>query len=152
TYDALLVATGGAPRKLPFQSDDLANVFLLRSFADADAIIEAAAESSRAVVIGASFIGMEAASSLTERQCSVTVVAPDPVPFQKTLGAEIGALLRRLHESHGVKFKLGANVAGFEGAGKVEAVLLENGDRLEADLVIVGVGVKPATDFLEGVE
>ena len=151
TYDALLVATGGAPRKLPFQPDDLANVFLLRSFADADAIIEAAAQGARAVVIGASFIGMEAASSLTERKCSVTIVAPDTVPFQKTLGAEIGALFQRLHESHGVKFKLGANVSRFEGVGKVEAVVLENGERLEADLVVVGVGVKPATDFLRGV-
>jgi len=151
TYDALLVATGGTPRQLPFQPDDLANVFLLRSYADADAIIEAAAQSSRAVIIGASFIGMEAASSLTERQCSVTVVAPDTVPFLKTLGAEIGALFQRLHESHGVKFKLGARVARFEGAGKVEAVVLESGERLEADLVVVGVGVKPATDFLKGV-
>ncbi len=151
TYDALLVATGGAPRKLPFQPDDLANVFLLRSYADAEAIIEAAAESSRAIIIGASFIGMEAASSLTERKCSITVVAPDAVPFQRTLGAEIGALFQRLHESHGVKFKLGASVARFEGAGKVEACVLENGERLEADLVVVGVGVKPATDFLKGV-
>jgi apoptosis-inducing factor 3 len=151
TYDALLVATGGTPRELPFQPDDLANVFLLRSYADADAIIEAAAQSSRAVVIGASFIGMEAASSLTERKCSVTVVTPDTVPFQKTLGAEIGTLFQRLHESHGVRFKLGASVARLEGAGKVEAVVLENGERLEADLVVVGVGVRPATDFLKGV-
>lgn len=95
---------------------------------------------------------MEAASSLTERKCSVTIVAPDTVPFQKALGAEIGALIQRLHESHGVKLKLGASVARFEGMGKVEAVALENGERLEADLVVVGVGVKPATDFLGGVE
>jgi len=152
SYDALLVATGGAPRKLPFQPDDLANVFLLRSFADADAIIEAAATASRAVVIGASFIGMEVASSLIERKCSVTVVAPESAPFQEILGAEIGALFQGLHESHGVGFKLGASVTRFEGAGKVEAVALENGERLEADLVVIGVGVKPATDFLKGVE
>src|SRR5262245_42058692 len=152
SYDALLVATGGVPRKLPFQQDDLANVFLLRSFADADAIIEAATASSRAVVIGASFIGMEAASSLIERKCSVTIVAPEAVPFQKILGVEIGALFQGLHESHGVKFKLGANVARFEGAGKVEAVVLASGERLEADLVVVGVGVKPATEFLKGIE
>jgi NADPH-dependent 2,4-dienoyl-CoA reductase/sulfur reductase-like enzyme/nitrite reductase/ring-hydroxylating ferredoxin subunit len=152
TYDALLVATGGTPRKLQFPRDDLANVFLLRSYADAEAVIEGAAGSPRAVIIGASFIGLEAASSLTERKCSVTVVAPDTVPFQKTLGAEIGALFQRLHESHGVKFKLGSSVARFEGSGRVEAVVLENGERLEADLVVVGVGVKPATDFLVGVE
>jgi NADPH-dependent 2,4-dienoyl-CoA reductase/sulfur reductase-like enzyme/nitrite reductase/ring-hydroxylating ferredoxin subunit len=152
TYDVALVATGGMPRELQGQREGLPNIFLLRSYADADAIIGAAVPKSRAVVIGASFIGMEVASSLIERQCSVTVVAPGGVPFEKTLGAEIGAYFKRLHESHGVKFRLGANVAGFEGTGKAEAVVLENGDRLEADLVLVGVGVKPATAFLTGVE
>lgn len=151
TYDAVLVATGGAPRKLPAPGSDLGNVFVLRSFADADAIIEAAGRSSRAVVIGASFIGMEAAYSLTERGLRVTVVAPGSVPFGKTLGPEIGALFRRLHESHGVAFKLGASVSRIEGGGKVERVVLDNGERLEADMVVVGVGVRPATGFLEGV-
>ncbi len=152
TYDALLVATGGVPRKLPSQPDDVTNVFLLRSFADADAIIDAAVEPSRAVVIGASFIGMEVASSLIERKSSVTVIAPGAVPFEKTLGTEIGTQFQRVHESHGVKFKLRAKVARFEGSGKIEAVVLENGERVEADLVVVGVGVKPATGFLKGVE
>jgi NADPH-dependent 2,4-dienoyl-CoA reductase/sulfur reductase-like enzyme/nitrite reductase/ring-hydroxylating ferredoxin subunit len=151
-YDALLVATGGAPRELPNHPAGAANVFALRSFADSDAIVAAAAASSRAVVIGASFIAMEVASSLVGRGCSVTIVAPGTVPFQKTLGEEIGALFRRLHEEQGARFRLGASVAGFEGAGKVEAVKLADGERLEADLVVVGVGVKPATEFLKGVE
>ncbi|MGH9844578.1 MAG: FAD-dependent oxidoreductase, partial [Blastocatellia bacterium] len=150
--DALLVATGGEPRKLPFQSGDQENVFLLRSYADSDAIIAAAEKGKRAVVIGASFIGMEVASSLTARECEVTVVAPDDAPFKKILGAEIGRLFQDVHEKNGVKFKFGAAVAGFTGAKKVEAVRLENGERLDADLVVVGVGVKPATDFLAGVK
>lgn len=152
-YDSLLIATGGIPRKLPFQSDATHNnVFLLRSFSDADAIISAAEKGRRAVVIGASFIGMETAASLRTRGCEVTVVTPDAVPFQKILGTEIGKIFKDIHERKSVRFKLGATVAGFEGDGKVEAVLLENGERLEADLVVVGVGVKPATDFIKGIE
>lgn len=149
--DALLIATGGEPRRLPFQTETKENVLLLRSCADADALIAAAEKGKRAVVIGASFIGMEAASSLATRGCEVTVVAPDDVPFQKILGGEIGKLFQDLHEGKGVKFKLGASVAGFTGTDKVTAVTLENGERLDADLVLVGVGVKPATHFLKGV-
>jgi NADPH-dependent 2,4-dienoyl-CoA reductase/sulfur reductase-like enzyme/nitrite reductase/ring-hydroxylating ferredoxin subunit len=149
--DALLIATGGEPRKLPFQSDAHLNVFLLRSYDDSNRIIAAAVKGTRAVVIGASFIGMEVASSLTARACDVTVVAPDVVPFEKILGAKIGKLFRDLHEENGVKFKLGVSVAGFSGGERVNAVELENDERLDADLVVVGVGVRPATKFLEGI-
>jgi NADPH-dependent 2,4-dienoyl-CoA reductase/sulfur reductase-like enzyme len=152
-YDSLLIATGGTPRSLPFQSDTQANVFLLRSFSDSDAIIAAAEEGKRAIVIGTSFIGMEAASSLRTRGCGVTVVGPDEVPFQKILGKQIGRLFQDIHERNGVKFCLGESVKSFAGTDTaVEGVILQNGQRLEADLVIVGVGVTPATDFLEGVE
>jgi NADPH-dependent 2,4-dienoyl-CoA reductase/sulfur reductase-like enzyme/nitrite reductase/ring-hydroxylating ferredoxin subunit len=149
--DALIVATGGEPRKLPFQIENQENVYLLRSYDDCDSIISATEKGKRAVVIGASFIGMEVASSLTRRGCEVTVVAPDVVPFQKILGAEIGQLFQDIHEENGVRFKLGAAVAGFTGAERVTAVELEDGQRLDADLVVVGVGVKPATNILEGV-
>ena len=149
--NALLVATGGQPRHLPFQSAAQQNVFLLRSYADADALIAAAETGKRVVVIGASFIGMEVASSLRSRGCDVTVVAPDEVPFKKILGPEIGKLFQQLHEEKGVKFKLGASVANFVGPEIVTQVVLENGKSLATDLVVVGVGVKPATDFLEGV-
>lgn len=148
--DALLLATGSAPRKLPFQSATQENVFLLRSHADSDAIISAAEKGKRAVVIGASFIGMEAASSLATRGCEVTIVAPDNTPFEKILGPEIGRLFQHTHEEHGIKFKLGASVSCFDGETRVTAVVLENGERLDADLVVVGIGVKPNTDFLEG--
>lgn len=151
-YDSLLIATGGTPRKLPFQADAYENVFLLRSFADTDAIIAAAEEGSRAAVIGAGFIGMEAASSLRKRGCEVTVVTPDEVPFRNILGTEIGKLFRDVHERNGVKFKLGMQAKSFEGAETVTAVILDNGERLEADFVIVGVGIKPATELIEGID
>ncbi|HKQ74913.1 MAG TPA: FAD-dependent oxidoreductase [Blastocatellia bacterium] len=151
-YDALLVATGGEPRTLPIAGADLKNVLTLRSFSDSDAIIAAAEQAKRAVVIGASFIGLEAASSLKTRGLEVTVVAPEQTPFEITLGGEIGALFKKIHEDNGVRFRLGAKVARFTGDGEVEAVELESGEKIDADLVVVGVGVKPATHFLEGVE
>ena len=151
-YDALLVATGGAPLRLNIPGSDLKNVCVLRSFADADSIIETANRSRRAVVIGSSFIGMEAAYSLRERGLEVTVVAPSREPFETTLGAEVGALFRREHEKHGVRFKLGSIVYRFEGSHNVEAVVLDNGERVETDMVVAGVGVRPVTQFVEGVE
>src|SRR5215216_662475 len=151
-YDALLVATGGAPVRLNIPGADLKNVSALRSFADADAIIETAARSRRAVVVGASFIGMEAAYSLRERGLEVTVIAPSREPFETTLGAEVGALFRRVHESHGIRFKLGSIVYRFEGNHNVEAVTLDSGERIETDMVVVGVGVRPVTQFIDGVE
>ena len=140
-YDSLLVATGGAPVRLNIAGSDLKNVCVLRSFADADSIIETAGRSRRVVVVGASFIGMEAAYSLRERGLEVTVIAPSHEPFETTLGPEIGAMFRRVHESRGVQFKLGNIVYRFEGNHKVEAVTLENGERIETDMVVVGVGV-----------
>ncbi|HKR22545.1 MAG TPA: FAD-dependent oxidoreductase, partial [Pyrinomonadaceae bacterium] len=103
-YDAALIATGGAPVRLNIPGSDLKNVCTLRSFADADSIIETARSSRRCVVVGASFIGMEAAYSLRERGLDVTVVAPSSEPFELTLGREVGAVFRRLHEKHGVRF------------------------------------------------
>lgn len=151
-YDALLVATGGAPVRLNIPGSDLKNVCVLRSFADADSIIEAAGRSRRVVVVGASFIGMEAAYSLRERGLDVTVVAPSQEPFEVTLGNEVGAVFRREHERHGVRFKLGSIVYRFEGSHNVEAVTVDSGESITTDMVVVGVGVRPVTNFLEGVE
>ncbi len=150
--DAVLVATGGEPRQLPFQTADQENVFLLRSYANSNSIIAAADKGKRAIVIGGSFIGMEVASSLTKRGCEVTVVAPDDVPFKKILGAEIGRLFQEVHEKNGVKFRLGQSVVAFTGQRKITAVTLENGEQLDADLVVVGIGVKPATNLIVGVK
>lgn len=151
-YDALLLATGGLPRKLDLPGGKFPNVLTLRGVDDADAIIAAASPASRVVVIGAGFIGMEAAASLTKRGLSVTVVGSHPVPFERQLGAEIGGMLKDVHAEHGVAFRLGRTPVRLEGNGQVNAVVLDDGDTLPADLVLVGLGVNPATQMLKGVE
>lgn len=152
-YSDAIVATGCVPRRLDVPGADLAQVFTLRSFDDADAIIAAATGARRAVVVGASFIAMETACSLRLRGLDVTVVAPDETPFARTLGPEIGGMFRSEHEKHGVAFRLGTGVARIEGsASRVAAVVLEAGERIETDLVVVGIGVTPSTDFVDGVE
>jgi NADPH-dependent 2,4-dienoyl-CoA reductase/sulfur reductase-like enzyme len=150
--DGLLIATGGEPRRLQVPGSDLKNIFVLRSFDSADSIIAGAEDAKNAVVIGASFIAMEAAYSLRERGLEVTVVAPDDVPFERTLGPDIGRLLRSIHETNGVNFRLGEHVKALRGEGNVERVEFETGDTISADLVVVGIGVSPATGFLDGFE
>ena len=149
-YDALLLATGGTPRTLDLPGSELKNVFVLRSFDSADDIIAAAESAQTIAVIGASFIGMETAASLRQRGKSVTVIAPDRVPFEKVFGGEIGEMFRSVHESNGVEFRLGESVKGFTGSEQVEGVQLASGETVPAELVIVGVGVRPVTDFLDG--
>ena len=151
-YDALLVATGGKPLQLDIPGADLQNILTLRSFDDTDRILALSKQKGQAVVIGSSFIGMETAAGLSQHGLQVTVVSPDSVPFKKTLGEEIGKIFQQVHEQNGVSFKLGRKAVQFEGSDKVEAVILDNGDRLKADIVIVGIGVQPATDFLEGID
>lgn len=151
-YDKLLVATGGKARTLGVPGVKLKNIFTLRSYDDSDEIIKASKNTSRVVVIGASFIGMETAFSLTERKLSVTVIAPESVPFERVFGKEIGKMFQKQHEESGVTFRLNASISKFEGNDRVEAVVLENGERVEADLVVIGIGVKPATDFLKGID
>ncbi len=150
-YDALLLATGGKPRRLNVPGMDLQNVFTLRSFEDTEQILAAAAKASRAVVIGSSFIGMEVASGLTQRGVDVTVISPT-LPFKKILGEEIGRVFQQVHAENGVSFQLGIKATQFVGNGKVEAVVLDNDQRLAADMVIVGTGVQPVTEFLESIE
>ncbi len=150
-YDALLVATGGTPKKLTLPGADLRGVFTLRSLADAQVISASAARAARAVVVGAGFIGMEAAACLRQRGLEVTVVSPAAVPLQRQLGEDIGRMWQAIHEEKGVAFRLGRQVARFTGPGDVQAVVLDDGEELAADLVIVGIGVRPATDFLTGV-
>ena len=152
-YDRLLVVSGGAPRKLDVEGADLGNVFTLRSLADSNCLREAAAAAERAVVVGASFIGMEVAASLESRDVPVTVVAPEATPFERTLGQRIGRMYREVHEDKGGRFRLGTSVERFEGEdGKVARVVCKDGETLEADLVVVGIGVRPVTGFLKGVQ
>ncbi len=149
-YDAALVATGGVPKAPDMPGAHLRNVFVLRSIADADAILVQAERSERAVVIGLGFIGMEVAASLRERGLAVTVVGGESAPFQKQLGEEVGRAFVTLHRQHGVEFRLDAKIKALTGEQEVKAVVLETGEQLDADLVIVGFGVKPATEFVTG--
>jgi apoptosis-inducing factor 3 len=151
TYDAALIATGADPALPPLPGAHLANAFLLRSRADADAILAQAERSERAVVLGASFIGMEVAASLRERGLEVTVVGRETAPFAKQFGAEIGNALVGLHRDNGVGFRLDAVVSMLAGETAVEAVVLGDGERVAADLVVIGFGVKPVTGFVRGV-
>jgi NADPH-dependent 2,4-dienoyl-CoA reductase/sulfur reductase-like enzyme/nitrite reductase/ring-hydroxylating ferredoxin subunit len=151
SYDSLLLATGGIARRLEVPGGNLANIFTLRNIDDADRIIAAAQPESRVVVVGASFISMEAAQSLTKRGAQVTVVGPGKVPFEKILGQEIGRMWQDLYEEHGVAFRMQARVDRFEGEGRVQAVGLGAGERLPADLVVLGLGVNPATGFVQGI-
>jgi NADPH-dependent 2,4-dienoyl-CoA reductase/sulfur reductase-like enzyme len=140
-YDALLLATGALPVKLDLPGADRAQVLTLRTLADCRTIIERIKAARSAVVVGAGFIGMEAAASLRARGVAVHVVAPDKIPMEKVLGAELGQYLRRLHERHGVVFHLGTSLAS---VGE-HSVALKSGETVDADCVIVGIGVRPDT-------
>jgi 3-phenylpropionate/trans-cinnamate dioxygenase ferredoxin reductase subunit len=144
-YDALLLATGADPVKLPIPGGDLPHVYTLRTRADSAAIIAKAGHARRAVVIGASFIGLEAAASLRAREIDVHVVEPARVPLERVLGSEVGAFVRRLHEQHGVVFHLGQTARQIG----PEMVALADGTQLPADLVVVGVGVRPSVALAE---
>ena len=150
-YDAALVATGGVPRPLDVPGADVAGVFLLRTPEDAAGIAAAAETAREVVVVGGGFIGVEAAASLRERGLGVTVVVPQSEPFERQLGAEVGSVFRRFHERQGVRFRLGQEVARIEGDDRVRAVVLKDGTRLPADLVVAGLGVAPATGLVQGV-
>jgi NADPH-dependent 2,4-dienoyl-CoA reductase/sulfur reductase-like enzyme/nitrite reductase/ring-hydroxylating ferredoxin subunit len=151
-YDAVLLASGGVPKPFMVPGVELKNIFTLRSFEDSNKILESARTASHVGIIGSGFIGMETAHSLTKRKLSVTVIAPEDTPFQNVLGKKIGQMFRQLHEKAGVRFKMGAKVAKFEGSKNVQTIVLESGERIGADLVIVGTGVRPATDFLNGID
>lgn len=138
-FERLLIATGAEPVRLPIPGADRDSVFTLRSWADSRAIIARAETSKVAVIIGASFIGLETAAALRTRGLEVHVVAPEALPLEKVLGTEFGKFIRALHEEKGVRFHLENTV---ESIGE-DAVRLKDGKELKADLVVTGVGVKP---------
>ena len=145
-FGALLLATGATPLRLPAEMEGgKPVVYYLRSFADSKAIVAAAGKARRAVVLGASFIGLEVAASLRARELEVHVVAPDPRPLERVMGPELGDFIRRLHEEHGVSFHLSQKAIGIDGG----VVTLEDGTRLPADLVVAGIGVRPNLELAE---
>jgi len=144
-FDRLLLATGAEPVRLPIPGTDQPHVHTLRSLADCRAIIGSLNGARRAIVIGASFIGLEAAAALRARDIEVHVVAPEQRPMERVLGSDMGDFVRALHEEHGVIFHLGDTVVANDG----KRATLRSGGVLEADVVVVGVGVRPRLGLAE---
>jgi NADPH-dependent 2,4-dienoyl-CoA reductase/sulfur reductase-like enzyme/nitrite reductase/ring-hydroxylating ferredoxin subunit len=145
-FDRILIATGADPVKLPLPGSELQHVHYLRSLADSRAIIAAAKASKKAVVIGASFIGLEVAASLRARDLEVHVAAPEKIPFEKILGRELGEFIQQLHEEKGVHFHLGRTAKSIA----ADSVTLDDGSTIAGvDLVVLGVGVRPRVKLAE---
>ncbi|MBP2336857.1 NADPH-dependent 2,4-dienoyl-CoA reductase/sulfur reductase-like enzyme [Saccharothrix coeruleofusca] len=148
-YDALIVATGAAARGLP-GTEGLAGVHVLRTLDDARAVRRALDEGARTVVVGAGFIGSEVASAARKRGSPVTIVEALPAPLVRSVGSDLGAALALLHTRNGTALRCGQAVAALEGTGRVEGVRLADDTVIEADLVVVGIGAVPRTDWLAG--
>jgi NADPH-dependent 2,4-dienoyl-CoA reductase/sulfur reductase-like enzyme len=148
--DGVIIATGSAPRALPGQPD-LDGVTMLRTLDDSLDLRRRLAEHPRVAVIGAGFIGLEVAATAAQRGCAVTVLEGAPAPMIRGLGAEMGEIVARVHARNGVDVRCGVQVAAIEGArGRVTGVRLGSGEVVEADVVVVGIGVSPATEWLDG--
>jgi len=148
-YDELVIATGLVPRRIP-SFPDLEGIRVLRSFDESVALREHASSARHAVVVGAGFIGCEVAASLRSMGVDVALVEPQPTPLAVVLGEQIGELVARLHRAEGVDVRLGVGVAEVRGKGHVDTVVLTDGTELPADLVVVGIGSHPATEWLAG--
>ena len=145
SFSALLLATGAEVIELPIPGGRESDIFYVRSWSDARAIFKRAETAKQVVVVGASFIGMEVAASLSSRGLGVHVVAPENEPFERTLGPEVGGFFRALHESHGVIFHLGKTVKRVDG----NQVALSDGTNVQTDFLILGVGVRPSVTLAE---
>ena len=148
-YDELIIATGLVPKTIP-SFPDLEGIRVLRSLEESIALREHAGTAENAVVVGAGFIGCEVAASLRGMGVNVVLVEPQPSPLASVLGEQVGALVSRLHQAEGVDVRCNVGVAEVRGTGHVEKVVLSDGTELDADIVVVGIGSKPATEWLEG--
>jgi NADPH-dependent 2,4-dienoyl-CoA reductase/sulfur reductase-like enzyme len=147
-YHRLIIATGGDARMLP-GGEHLEGVHVLRTLDDAIAVRAALDAGARTVVVGAGFIGSEVASAARKRGLSCTVLEALPVPLVRSVGVDTGKVAAELHRSHGTDLRCGVGVTALEGSGRVEKVILDDGTVIEADLVVVGIGVRPATGWLQ---
>jgi NADPH-dependent 2,4-dienoyl-CoA reductase/sulfur reductase-like enzyme len=148
SYDGLIIATGGTVRRLPFQRD-MAGVHCLRTVADAVALRDELVEGARVIVIGAGFIGLEAAATASQRGAKVTVLEGLPAPLIRALGEQMGRAVGDVHVRHGVQVRCGARIEGIEGTDRVTGVRLDGGEIVPADVVVVGIGVAPATEWCD---
>ena len=146
-FDRLLLATGARPRTLPVPGANLPGVMTLRTLAEADALHAAAIDAERIVVIGAGWIGSEVAASLRMLGRSVVLIAPEVVPLERVLGPEIGGVYRDVHVEHGVDWRPETTVGRLVGTDRVQGVETSAGERIAADLVVIGVGVQPRTEL-----
>lgn len=140
-YDALVLATGAEPVQLKLPGFDLPNVYALRTLADTRRLIDGIASAKAVAIVGAGFIGMEAASALRARGLEVHVIAPDELPLGRILGAQLAEHITGMHRSNGVQFHLGCQTESFDGT----SLRLSNGQQVKADAVLVGIGVRPRT-------
>ena len=148
-YGELVIATGLVPKRIP-SFPDLPGIHVLRNYGESQALRSEAATARRAVVIGAGFIGCEVAAGLRNLGVDVVLVEPQPQPLASVLGEQIGALVTRLHRGEGVDVRTGVGVVELRGADRVQQVVLADGTEIDTDLVIVGIGSRPAVDFLAG--
>jgi 3-phenylpropionate/trans-cinnamate dioxygenase ferredoxin reductase subunit len=148
-FDALLLATGASPRHLQVPGADLDGIFYLRELTDADALRERVGRGGKLVVVGAGWIGSEVAASARQQGVDVTVLDPEAVPLARVLGPDVGGFYRDLHASRGVELLMRTGVASFEGSGQVHRVVTTDGQRIDTDFVVVGIGVQPRTELAD---
>ena len=149
-FDALLIATGGRNRRISIPGGHLEGIFGLRTVQDADRIRTEMVAGRRVVVVGMGFIGSEVAASLRQKGLDVVAIDPSKTPLFRVLGEAVGETIADLHRAHGVRTIFEDTVAAFEGTERVRQVVTKGGLRLECDFVVVGIGIEPAVDLLEG--
>jgi 3-phenylpropionate/trans-cinnamate dioxygenase ferredoxin reductase subunit len=150
SYERLLLATGSSARALDAPGADLEGVLYLRELQESTALKGALADGARVVIVGAGWIGLEVAAAAADAGCAVTVVEPQAAPLIGVMGEQVGGWFADLHRSHGVTFRFGEGVSRIEGNGRAEAVVTTAGERLPADVVVVGVGITPNTGLAQG--
>lgn len=146
-YDRLILATGAAPRRLSLPGSELAGIHYLRTVGDSDALREVVASGGHLVVVGAGWIGSEVAASARSLGLEVTIVEPNAVPLEGSIGPEVGAVYRDLHREHGVTLLLATGVAAFAGDGRVERVITDDGTEIRCDAVVAGIGAAPSVEL-----